>query len=61
MQVWLLCPVHRGPYFEGGAEIQEDVKDTLGGGGGAENRREYGAGRRMSCALAFLCENSLKV
>lgn len=33
MQVWLLCPVHRGPYFEGGAEIQEDVKDTLGGAG----------------------------
>lgn len=33
MQVWLLCLVHRDPYFEGGAEIQDDVEDTLGGRG----------------------------
>lgn len=42
MQVWLLCLVHRDPYFEGGTEIQDDVEDTLGGRGGAERMVQAG-------------------
>lgn len=55
--MWLPCPGHSGPYFEGRVEIQEDVEYTAGGRGYREHRRGL-AGRRASRALAFLCENS---